>query len=268
MNANRNQDSFLIEDVMAVEITEFTSRSYGLTKATQTEATLAVDSDNSDAYDDLTDGINVTLHTVPADAKRFVAEILASASPDLDLRVGLDTNGDGLPQEDEELGISATGTALEKVDLVLPEAGSYWVSVQNWAASDSEEGTQDAYTLATAIVDGEAGDNLTVEADSAIPALTEFDLRVKWSLEDAQQGDVYYGALDLGTSMEDAGNLGLVSVDLVRAIDDVTISSNADAYMERQDRVDYEVSVLAKTTPGDRTYTCLLYTSPSPRDRG
>ena len=255
LNANRNQDSFLIEDVMAVEITEFTSRSYGLTKATQTEATLAVDSDNSDAYDDLTDGINVTLHTVPADAKRFVAEILASASPDLDLRVGLDTNGDGLPQEDEELGISATGTALEKVDLVLPEAGSYWVSVQNWAASDSEEGTQDAYTLATAIVDGEAGDNLTVEADSAIPALTEFDLRVKWSLEDAQQGDVYYGALDLGTSMEDAGNLGLVSVDLVRAIDDVTISSNADAYMERQDRVDYEVSVLAKTTPGDRTYT-------------
>ena len=253
--ANRNQDSFLIEDVMAVEITEFTSRSYGLTKATLTEATLAVDSDNSDAYDDLADGINVTLHTVPADAKRFVAEILASASPDLDLRVGLDTNGDGIPQEDEELGISATGTALEKVDLVLPEAGSYWVAVQNWAASDSEEGTQDAYTLATAIVDGEAGDNLSIEADSAIAALTEFDLKVKWSLEDAKQGDVYYGALDLGTSMEDAGNLGLISVDLVRAIDDVSISSNADAYMERQDRIDYVVSVLPKTTPGDRTYT-------------
>jgi subtilisin family serine protease len=252
---NRNQDSFLIEDVMAVEITEFTTRSYGLIKADKTEATLAVDSDNSDAYDDVTDGINVTLHTVPANAKRFVAEILASESPDLDLRVGLDTNGDGIPQEDEELGISATGTALEKVDLLMPEAGSYWVAVQNWSASDTEEGTQDAYTLATAIIDGEAGDNLSVESDSAIAALTEFDLRVKWSLEGAMQGDMYYGALDLGTSFEDAGNLGLVTVDLMRGMDDVSISSNASAYMERKDQVDYEVTVLANLTPGDRTYT-------------
>ncbi|TWX73021.1 S8 family peptidase [Colwellia sp. C1TZA3] len=252
-DANRNQDSFLIEDVMAVEITEFTSRSYGLTKADKTEATLAVDSDNGDAYDDLSDGINVTLHTVPADAKRFVAEILASESPDLDLRVGLDTNGDGIPQEDEEVGISATGTALEKVDLIMPEAGSYWVAVQNWSAS--EEDAKDAYTLATAIVDGEVGDNLAVEADMAIPALTEFDLRVKWSLDGATQGDMYYGALDLGTNFEDAGNLGLVSVDLMRGMDDVSISSDADTYVERNTKIDYEVSVLAKVTPNDRTYT-------------
>ncbi|MGB1262096.1 MAG: S8 family serine peptidase [Cognaticolwellia sp.] len=251
--ANRNQDSYLIEDVMAVEITEFTARSYGLTKAEQVEATLAVDSDNSDAYDDITDGNNVTLHTVPADAKRFVAEILASESPDLDLRVGLDANGDGIPQADEEVGISATGTALEKVELLMPEAGSYWVAVQNWAAS--AEGAEDAYTLATAVVDGEMGDNLSVEADSAIPALTEFDLRFKWSLDGGMEGDVYYGAVDLGTDAERAGNLGLVSVDLVRGMDDVSISSNADAYMERQDRVDYEVTVLANLTPGDRTYT-------------
>ncbi|SEL57595.1 GlyGly-CTERM domain-containing protein [Colwellia chukchiensis] len=252
--ANRDQDSFLIEDVMAVEITEFTSRSYGLTKATQTTATLAVDSNNSDAYDDLSDGINVTLHTVPEGAKRFVAEILTSESPDLDLRVGIDSNGDGIPQEDEEIAISASGTALEKIDLMEPEAGSYWVSVQNWAAS--EEGAEDAYTLATAIVDGEAGDNLSVEADSAIAALTEFDLRFNWSLDqDASQGDIYYGAIDLGTSFENAGNLGLVAVEVARGMDDVTISSNADAYMERKDRIDYEVSVMANLAPGDRTYT-------------
>jgi subtilisin family serine protease len=252
-DANRDQDSFLIENVMAVEITEFTSRSYGLTKADKINATLAVDTDNSDAYDDLADGINVTLHSIPADAKRFVVEILASESPDLDLRVGLDTNGDGIPQEDEEVGISAAGTALEKVDLIMPEAGSYWVSVQNWAAS--EEGAEDAYILATAVVDGEADDNLTVEADSAIEALTEFNLRFKWSLEGSVKGDMFYGALDLGTSFENAGNLGLVSVEVERGIDDVSIASNADAYMRRNDRVDYEVSVLANLTPDDRTYT-------------
>ena len=252
-SASRNQDSALIENVMAVEITDFTSRSYGLTKATLTEATLTVDSENGAFYDDVTDGVNVTLHTVPADAKRFVAEILASGSPDLDLRVGLDANGDGIPQEDEEIGVSATATALEKIDLLMPEAGSYWVAVQNWAAS--EEGAADAYTLATAVVDSELGDNLTVEADAAIEALTEFDLTVKWSLDDAIQGDKYYGAVDLGTNSADAGNLGLVTVDVVRGIDDVSISSNASAYMQRQDRVDYEVTVQPKTTKGDRTYT-------------
>lgn len=251
--ANRNQDSVLIKDVMAVEITDFTSRSYGLTKATKTEATLTVDSANGAFYDDVTDGVNVTLHTVPADAKRFVAEILASESPDLDLRVGLDANGDGIPQEDEEVGVSATGTALEKIDLTLPAAGSYWVAVQNWAAS--EEGAADAYTLATAVVDGELAENLAVEADATVPSLTEFDLTVKWSLDGGMKGDMYYGAVDLGTSAESAGNLGLVTVDLVRGMDDVSISSNANAYMERQDRVDYAVTVLPKTTPGDRTYT-------------
>ena len=252
-DAHRNADSFLLQDVMAIEITEFTSRSYGLVKAEQAEQTLAVDSDNSSVYDDLEDGVNITMITVPDDAKRFVAEVLMSDSPDLDMFVGIDTNGDGIPQEDEEIARSATGTALEKIDLMSPDAGEYWIIIQNWAAS--EEDAEDAYTLATAVVDGEMGENLSVEADSAIPALTEFDLRFNWSLEDAMAGDMYYGAIDLGTSFDDAGNLGLVSIDLVRGSDDVSISSDASAYMQRTDMVNYEVSVLAILSPGDRTYT-------------
>jgi len=252
-DAYRDVDSFLLQDVMAIEISEFTSRSYGLVKAEQTEQTLAVDSDNSSVYDDLEDGVNITMITVPDDAKRFVAEVLMSDSPDLDMFVGIDTNGDGIPQEDEEIARSATGTALEKVDLMSPDAGDYWIIVSNWAAS--EEGAEDAYTLATAVVDGEMGDNLSVEADSAIPALTEFDLRFNWSLEGAMAGDLYYGAIDLGTSFDDAGNLGLIAIDLARGSDDVSISSDASAYMQRTDMVNYEVAVLANLSPEDRTYT-------------
>jgi len=253
LDAHRNADSFLLEDVMAIEISEFTSRSYGLTKATKTVLTQAVDSDNSSVYDDLEDGVNVSMVTVPTDAKRFVAEILASESPDLDMFVGIDTNGDGIPQEDEEIARSATGTALEKVDLMAPDAGDYWIIIQNWQSS--EEGAEDVSTLATAVVDGELGDNLSVEADSAIDALTEFDLRLNWMLDDGVYGDMYYGALDIGTSADTAGNLGLMSVELMRGMDDVTITSDATAYMQRNDMVNYEVSVLANTVKGDRTYT-------------
>ena len=252
-DANRDVDSFLLQGVMAVEITEFTSRSYGLVKAEQADNTLAVDSANGSVYDDMEDGLNISMVTVPADAKRFVAEVLMSDSPDLDMFVGIDTNGDGMPQEEEEIARSATGTALEKVDLMSPDAGDYWVIIQNWAAS--EDGAEDAYTLATAVVDGEMDDNLSVEADSAIAALTDFDIRFNWSVDGGMAGDMYYGAIDLGTSADNAGNLGLVSVDLARGADDVSLSSDAAAYMQRTDMVNYEVSVLANLAPGDRTYT-------------
>jgi subtilisin family serine protease len=253
-NSHRNIDSSMYKDVMAVEITDFTARSYGLTKATKTEAALAVDSDNSSAYDDIEDGIYVTTVTVPENAKRFVAEILASASPDLDLRVGIDANGDGLPQEDEEIATSATATALEQIDLMNPQAGSYWVAVQNWAAS--EEGAEDAFTLATAVVDGELNDNLAVTTESnAIPALTNFDLTIAWDLGDAVDGDVFYGAVDLGTSAETAGNLGLVAVDVDRGADDVSLSNDIDGRLFIGDKVHYQVSVLANFMPEDRTYT-------------
>ncbi len=252
-NAHRNNDSFMFKNMMAIEITEFTARSYGLTKATKTNATLAQDSDNSSAYDDLADGVSVTMVTVPADAKRFVAEVITSASPDLDMFVGIDTNGDGIPQKEEEIANSATGTALEKVDLQMPEAGNYWVLVQNWAAS--ADGAEDAFTLATAVVDSELNDNLSVTADSAIAALTPFDLSVNWNLTDAAPGDVYYGALDIGASADTAGNLGLISVDLMRGSDDVSISNDITSRLFTDDAVNYSVTVLANFMPNDRTYT-------------
>ncbi|MBL4942598.1 MAG: S8 family serine peptidase [Colwellia sp.] len=252
-DAHRGVDSFLLKDVMAIEISEFTSRSYGLVKANKADGMLAADSDRTSVYDDLEDGLNISMVTVPENAKRFVAEVLMSASPDLDMFVGIDTNGDGIPQKDEEIATSATGTALEKVDLMSPDAGEYWIIIQNWVAS--EEGAVDAYTLATAVIDGEMDENLSVEADSAIPALTDFDLRFSWSLEGTMAGDLYYGAVDLGTSAENAGNLGLVSVDLVRGVDDVSLSSDASAYMQRTDMVNYEVAVLANLTTEERTYT-------------
>ncbi len=252
INAVRNVDSYTFKDMMAIEISNFTARSYGLTKATQTMATLAQDSNNASAYDDVTDGVNVTLVTVPADAKRFVAEILRSESPDLDLRVGIDANGDGIPQKDEQIAISATATALEKIAINLPEAGTYWVMVQNWSAS--AEGAVDAYTLATAVVDGELNDNLSITADSTIPALTPFELSVNWNI-DAKAGDVFYGAVDLGTSTETAGNLGLVAVDLYRQADDVSISNDITERLYVGDKVNYAVTVNANFMPNDRTYT-------------
>ncbi|WP_100641509.1 S8 family peptidase [Alteromonas facilis] len=250
--ANRNQDSFLVEDLLAVEITDFTATSYGLTKATVVNGEVAQDSDNSDFLDDLTDGLSITTVDVPEGAKRLVAMTTNSTSPDLDLWVVIDRNADGVPTPDEIVGFSATGSADETVDLEMPEAGFYWLIVQNWAAS-AEDAT-DTFDLSYAVVDGDAGDNLMVEGPDSVAQLTPFEVRFTWDLADGAEGDMYFGAVDLGTSAEDAGNLGLIPVNVERGQDDVYVVAPSNDRLNPGDTLTFSVAVDANFTSEDRGY--------------
>ncbi|MBT0587138.1 S8 family serine peptidase [Alteromonas oceanisediminis] len=254
--AKRDQDSWLVRDRVAVEISNFTINSYGLTKPTSVEGSASQDTNNSDFLDDLEDGLFITTVDVPEDAKRLVANTRNSTSPDLDLYVVIDANEDGIPTEDEIVGSSATASAEEFVDIKLPSAGMYWLIVQNWSAS-AEDAT-DTFDLNYAVVDGEIGDNLTVEAPSAVPQLTPFDLRFIWDLEAAETGDMYFGAVDFGTSPDNAGNLGLVMVDLVRGEDDVSVVGDSSTRLEPGDTRTFSVAVDANFTPEDRNYEVSL----------
>lgn len=250
--AKRNQDSFLVDDLLAVEITDFTATSYGLTKATVASGEVAQDSDNSDFLDDLTDGLSITTVDVPEGAKRLVAMTTNSTSPDLDLWVVIDRNADGVPTPDEIVGFSATGSADETVDLEMPEAGFYWLIVQNWAAS-AEDAT-DTFDLSYAVVDGDAGDNLIVEGPDAVAQLTPFEVRFTWDLADGVEGDMYFGAVDLGTSAENAGNLGLIAVNVERGQDDVYVVAPSNDRLNPGDTLTFSVAVDANFTSEDRGY--------------
>ncbi|MBW3165346.1 S8 family serine peptidase [Ferrimonas balearica] len=257
ITAHRDADSILLPDITAVAITDFTVTSYGLTKADLTDGSLAEDSDLTSPFDDTTDGVEVQLLTVAEGSKRMVAEILASSSPDLDLFVGIDTNGDGVAQQEELLAYSATSTSMEKVDLASPQAGDYWILVQNYAAS--AEGASDTYTLATALVDGTTGDNLTIEGPAAVGALETFDLRILWN-DDMMEGDRFYGAVELGTDANDETNLGMMRIDLVRGEDDVVLSSSLEdgARVEAGDPVNFTVTVRPNLNAEDRSYDISL----------
>ncbi|MFT7259857.1 MAG: subtilisin family serine protease [Glaciecola sp.] len=254
--AKRNQDSYLLKDVLAVEITEFTATSYGLTKATVVAGSVAEDSDNTSILDDLADGLFITTVDVPEGAKRLVVTTSDSTSPDLDLFVVIDANGDGIPTEDEIVAIAATGSASERADIELPAAGMYWMIVQNWSAS--AEDAVDTFNLNYALVDGEVGTNLSVSAPSSIAQLTEFDIRMTWDLVDGMEGDLYFGAVDLGTSAENAGNLGLVAVDLVRGQDDVRVTAPSLDRLNPGDTLEFSVEVDANFTNEDRDYEVSL----------
>ncbi|MEM8532064.1 MAG: S8 family serine peptidase [Chloroflexota bacterium] len=216
INANGASGSETIADVNAIAVEELTTSIAGLVKGEQSDLSLATDSDNSDVYDDLTDGAEVLSYEVPENTARFITEVIASTAPDIDMFVHIDgideSEPDGIPQEDEQVCVSATGTALETCDLATPPAGTYLVIIQNWEGS---EAAQDDITVSTGVVPSEDANNLTVTGPTdAIPSKTPFDLQLSWQLADSELGSRWYGVFEVGTSAESTDNLGTVRVNI------------------------------------------------------
>jgi uncharacterized repeat protein (TIGR01451 family) len=245
----RDAGSDLVRGLTAIEIADLVASVDGLVPATLTTEDLPQDPTNGDPFDS-PDGTFVSIVDVSPGATHAVFEIIASESPDADLFVGLDADGDGLPSESELVAFSASPTSFEKVVLEAPDAGSYWVLVQNWEASAA---SPDAITLATAVLDGTNAGNARVEGPAAQPQLEPFDLRVFWDLDAPPEGARYYGWVTLGTDPANPSNIGSVPLTLTKVADDVTkTASVADA--GRGDTVDFEITVRPNVLSEDLAY--------------
>ncbi len=136
---------------------------------------------------------------VPEDAARLVVEVAETTSPDIDLFVGTDVNEDGVPQAAETVCQSASGGSMESCDLLEPDAGRYWVLVQNWEASAAGV---DPVRLITAVVAG-AEDTLEVGAPSSVAPGGSFELELSWDL--APPAKHWYGLVSLGSTDQTPG---------------------------------------------------------------
>ena len=249
INTRRDAGSHLVEGLQALEITELTVDAYGLVPGTLTYESLMEDSANGSPYDDLTDGVFYVTLESPAGAKRLLAEIIDSTAPDIDLFVGQDANGDGMPQEDEELCSSTTPSWKEYCEFADPAEGIYWVLVQSWAGSAEQP---DDVVLVTAVVPGTDGGNMWVEGPASVPALEPFDVRVFWDTP-MVAGERWYGAFALGTDAGNPGNIGMVPVNVVRHEDDVSKTVDAANAMPG-DTLTFEIAIQPNVTPQDVTY--------------
>jgi uncharacterized repeat protein (TIGR01451 family) len=245
IDAPRNAGSTVVTDLTAIEITELTIETFGLAKGEVDEIMLDEDPTNGDPYDNIDDGtVWVKYIDVPAGAQRLVAETFDTTSPDLDLYVGTGT----VPGVDTEACFSATGSALEYCSIDNPTAGPWWILVQNWTTS----GTTDPVSVSTAVVAGDEG-NLLIEGPAQHPSLDPFDIRVLWDDDAMEVGDLFYGAFSLGTSPANAGNVGVIDVDLDRVADDVTKTVDTPV-ADPGDTVTYTIAVAPNPTPFDLTY--------------
>ncbi|WP_161958550.1 S8 family serine peptidase [Ornithinimicrobium cavernae] len=164
-----------------------------------------------DPYD-TTVGTHTTLVEVPAGSRVIAADIGRTTANDLDLFVGIDSNGDGVAQAGEELCSSATAGPIEGCTVADPEGGTYWVMVQNWLSGQ----VADEADLTIAVVPGADAGNLTASGPGKVAADTPFDLRFDWALPSLESGDVWVGAVDLGSSRQSPDDVGSVLVTLHR----------------------------------------------------
>lgn len=246
IDTRRDAGSQLVEDVRAIAITDLTVDAAGLAPAETQELALPQDPTDYDPFDG-PEGVEVLQVEVPEGTSRLVVEVTDATAEDIDLFVG---PGDTPGFETAEC-VSASFGSDERCDLAAPEAGTWWVVVQNWQSS--EEDATDTLTLGTAVVAGDAG-NLWVEGPQAQPVGEPFDLRVFYDEPAMEAGQRWYGALSLGSSAQSLGDIGIIPVDLNRYADDVVKTADVETAAPG-DTVTYELTVQPNVTAEDLTYT-------------
>jgi uncharacterized repeat protein (TIGR01451 family) len=77
--------------------------------------------------------------SMPGNAALFTASIVDTTSQDMDIFVGLDRNGNGLPDPDEIECAGASFAALDSCSIEGAEAGASWVLLHNYTGTNPED---------------------------------------------------------------------------------------------------------------------------------
>ncbi len=190
----------------SLEVTDLQVELAGLTEGTVYTDSLSTDPTNGDPFDNLNDG-TVTFITVTVNsAARLVAEIVASEAPDIDLFVGTGNT----PSAATQVCASASGIALEYCNINDPADGTWWVVVQNWAASGTPP---DDVTFVVAAVTADAG-NWDVTGPN-IAGGDPLTATISWNEPGFDIGTYWYGDFVLGTDAGHPDNLARVNANFV-----------------------------------------------------
>lgn len=150
---------------------------------------LQQDPTNNDPYDAFGTGIFTDTFTIPASPvsgpvtyKVHVATS-SSASPDVDLFVGSDDNGNGLPGSAEELCVSAGPNATELCEFNITTTSvpqTFWLLAQNY--NDQTNGSSDLVRIDSYQAPVQAGTtgNFTATGPGHLASGASFKARLAW----------------------------------------------------------------------------------------
>jgi subtilisin family serine protease len=201
-----------------------------LVAPTLTTRNLRQDPTRDNRYDGFTTGLFYTTVTVPAaavDARTYVlsADTRSETAWDVDLFVGEDLDGDGAPDESEEVCASTGPRQVERCEINVAAGASprtFWVLVQNWnAGSESavdDATATDAVSLETILIatDKTGGKSLVVTGPGRTTSRQAFPLRISWNDPTLLPGERRVGFVNLSASRQAPGRVGKIRVEVQR----------------------------------------------------
>ena len=180
-----------------------------MVRMTRFEAEVAADPTPTDPWDNPLAHNWVRLIELRGDPRgpllaSLIVDSRTLTAPRVDLYVGRDNNGDGIPQASEQLCVQAGAGSNKRcqIELLLNGAGDaprYWLMVQNRVAGF---GGRDQVTLAFAapVQDGPEAlrdPSFVASGPGQVPAGAPFNVRIGWTQPTMQAGDRWLGWLEL-----------------------------------------------------------------------
>lgn len=191
-----------------VELRDAGFPTWPLARMDEAVVPVALDPTPSDPWDNPTSTNAVRFVEIagdPAGPMSFVilAEAVSTTAQRVDLYVGFDANGDGVPQSGEQVCAQAAIGANKRcrVELTLPagaDARRYWVMAQNRAAGPG--GRDDVRIGAVAVIAGGPESRrdpwFQASGPGRHPAGAPLPIRVAWHRPDMLPGDRWFGFLE------------------------------------------------------------------------
>ncbi|WP_281213194.1 S8 family serine peptidase [Shewanella insulae] len=243
------------------EIQQLNSHVYGLSKAENHDVALksATVRDYAQGFtrQEIEDGgAKVVFFDVPEGTKRIVWEVLKApriAFTSLDL--GMDINGDNDIQWADEAICYSYSDAGDFCAINDPVPGRYWAIAANmkWEWEDAKN-SADLFELRLGIVGEDDHANMTVEGPATNDGMTPFQLKLNHDLSGAEEGDVYYGVVSIGSDSYNDSNLGDFGVKLQHKGSDTQIEASQTAAKEG-DILDFSVELAPNLLGGEREFT-------------
>ena len=177
-------------------------------KGTLNLSSRVVQPENEDPFDG-GEGTFTVWHNLPQGGLWLHAETLPSSAADLDLFVGRDDNGNGFTEAEEQICESISPVDLEICDIYNLPPGNYWIIVQNFSGSTTEG---DEATLISAAVAPTDDASFVATGPGIIEPGESFTVRTSWNNVKATSGQMWFGAVGLGTRRNTPNNVGVIPV--------------------------------------------------------
>lgn len=229
-----------MKNLVSIDIADLHTEVIGLYKADRHEFTIVQDNDTGASFpaiffDDPATTEFVSID-VPADSFSVIADIVETASPDLDLLLFLDADGDGPelsdvgdPAANPNACQSASGGSAETCEILSPAPGTYYAAIINFSQVTAGG---DPVDLATVVVPNNGSDegNMTVTGPATVSGQEPYTMTVAYDDASMTAIDKLYGYFTVGSSPAAPGDIATVRVYLeYLGIPDIEIDPSAFA---------------------------------------